>query len=85
MLTPPSIKDLLENTAYEDAKGQAKLKEAGYRYDEEDYMSEVTALYFAMIEEVDVWVGELLDTLAQTDMESRTLIVFSSDHGTITC
>ncbi|MEM9752435.1 MAG: sulfatase-like hydrolase/transferase [Planctomycetota bacterium] len=37
--------------------------------------------YFAMISEVDHWIGRIVETLESTDMADDTLIVFTSDHG----
>ena len=34
-----------------------------------------------MIEEVDVFVGQLLDTLEETRLDKNTLVIFTSDHG----
>jgi len=34
-----------------------------------------------MIEEVDHWVGLMMDQLAEAGLEDNTLIVFTSDHG----
>lgn len=37
--------------------------------------------YYAMVSEVDHWVGEILDTLEETGMAEETVVVFTSDHG----
>lgn len=39
------------------------------------------AVYYAMIEEIDTWVGKLLDRLDAAGATNRTLIVVTSDHG----
>ena len=39
------------------------------------------AQYMALISEIDVWVGRLLDTLDRQGLRENTLIVFTSDHG----
>ena len=37
--------------------------------------------YAAMVEAVDTSVGRVLDTLAELDLDERTLVIFSSDNG----
>jgi len=37
--------------------------------------------YYAMVSEVDHWVGQILDTLSELGIREETLIVFTSDHG----
>jgi len=37
--------------------------------------------YYAMVSEVDHWVGEILDALEAQSLREETLIVFTSDHG----
>ena len=37
--------------------------------------------YYAMVSEVDHWVGEILDTLETLGELEDTLVVFTSDHG----
>jgi len=37
--------------------------------------------YYAMVTEVDRWVGEILDALERTGQRGNTVVVFTSDHG----
>jgi len=37
--------------------------------------------YYAMVTEVDRWVGEILDALEATGQRENTIVVFTSDHG----
>ncbi len=37
--------------------------------------------YYAMISEVDHWVGKILNTLDELGIADNTIIVFTSDHG----
>lgn len=37
--------------------------------------------YYAMVSEVDHWVGEILDSLEALDLLDETLVIFTSDHG----
>jgi arylsulfatase A-like enzyme len=50
-------------------------------YQDVEKLREWTALYYALIEEVDEQIGVLLDTLgADAD---NTLVIFTSDHGEV--
>ncbi len=57
---------------------EAKRAEAGCT--EEELKSVVTG-YYAMISEVDSWIGRILDTLEEEGLADDTIIVFTSDHG----
>ncbi len=37
--------------------------------------------YYAMISEVDHWVGRILDSLDECGLAENTIVVFTSDHG----
>lgn len=39
------------------------------------------AIYFAMITDIDAWVGKILDALQAKGLEKDTIVVFTSDHG----
>lgn len=49
------------------------------KYKDRNNIQEWTALYYALITEIDEWVGVLLDKLG--DQVDNTLVVFTSDHG----
>jgi arylsulfatase A-like enzyme len=61
------------NTAYGSIIGQIP------EYADADAVREWTALYYALIEEIDDDVGVLLQTLG--DQVNNTLVIFTSDHG----
>jgi arylsulfatase A-like enzyme len=42
-------------------------------------IQEWTALYYALIEEIDDEIGALMETLGEE--ASNTLVIFTSDHG----
>ena len=44
-------------------------------------VGQFVALYYALVSEVDHWIGRLLDTLDRTGLASNTLLVFTADHG----
>lgn len=47
----------------------------------EEKLKSVTRGYYAMISEVDSWVGKILDTLDELGIADNTIVVFTSDHG----
>ncbi|MEM8738875.1 MAG: sulfatase-like hydrolase/transferase [Planctomycetota bacterium] len=56
----------------------AKADEAGY---DEATRRQAMHGYYAMISEVDHWVGRILDTLDATGLAENTVVAFTSDHG----
>jgi hypothetical protein len=52
-----------------------------YPYADKNRIAELTAAYYSTVEEVDAWIGRLVQRLERTRMLSNTLIVFTSDHG----
>lgn len=53
--------------------GKAAKDEQLYR----DYI----AAYYALVDEIDFWVGELINKLEETGLDENTLVIYSSDHG----
>lgn len=37
--------------------------------------------YYAMISEVDFWIGKIIKTLKELEIYDNTIIIFTSDHG----
>jgi arylsulfatase A-like enzyme len=50
-------------------------------YEDVEKLQEWTAIYYALIEEVDQQVGIMLDQLG--DDAKNTLVIFTSDHGEV--
>lgn len=73
LLVPISLNDSMDDSAYKPVTDDLP------RYSDEASIQEWTALYYALIEEVDDCVGLLLEALGED--ASNTLIVFTSDHG----
>src|SRR5579875_1834442 len=46
---------------------------------------EITAAYYAMIEQVDTEVGRMLQALEETGQADNTIVIFMSDHGEMLC
>lgn len=76
LFVSPSITDTMRDSAY----GNQRTKRMGY--DDPAKVREWTAIYYALVEEIDHHVGTLLDELERHGIENNTLVVFtSSDHG----
>lgn len=41
----------------------------------------IRALYYGNVTMIDVWIGRVLEALAQAGLEENTLVIFTSDHG----
>ncbi len=46
-----------------------------------DYAKKVIEIYDLEITYTDFWIGKLLDTLAEWDLDESTLVIIVSDHG----
>lgn len=82
LFVSPSIDDDGNNTAY------GRFSDMMPEYGDPVKVQEWTALYYALIEEIDDHVGQLLDTLEAAadnnnsdDAYANTLVIFTSDHG----
>jgi len=58
---------------------EIKRKKDSSFSDEE--LRSVTRGYYAMITEVDYWIGEIIEELKRLNIYDNTIIVFTSDHG----
>jgi len=81
LLVPESIRDTMSDSAYINENGRDRISQDDYGYDDEDKIRELNAAYFAMIEEVDIWIGRLLGSLENAGVRDNTLVIFTSDHG----
>ena len=43
--------------------------------------NEIRCRYAAMLENIDTWLGRMIEALRQRDMMQNTVILFASDHG----
>ncbi|WP_159619118.1 sulfatase [Ruania rhizosphaerae] len=46
-----------------------------------DTIRTIRAYYYALVSHVDAEIGRILDTLEETGLRERTLVVFTADHG----
>lgn len=70
---PPFLANLRENENGIWCLGKAAKDEQLYR--------EYVAAYYALVEEIDYWVGEIFEELERQGMAENTIVVYASDHG----
>lgn len=70
-----SLPDYPENTTAQNENGRAAS------VTDEDQLRAVRHGYYAMVSEVDFWVGEIMSTLKKQGLDQNTIVVFTSDHG----
>lgn len=73
---PASINDDLQNAPYKRNKTPFDL-----RFQNPEMVQQMKQVYYAMVTQVDEWVGKLLDELDRKGLSNNTLVVFVSDHG----
>jgi len=73
---PESINDDLLNAPYQRNKTPFDL-----RFKNPEMVQQMKKVYYAMVTQVDEWMGKLLDELDRKGMTDNTLVVFVSDHG----
>lgn len=73
---PLSITDNLANAPYSHSSQAADA-----RFKNPEMAKQLKWIYYAMVTQVDDWVGKLLDELDRKGIANNTLVVFVSDHG----
>lgn len=73
---PQSISDELTNAPYTHSR---QVMDARFRNPE--MVKQLKWMYYAMVTQVDDWVGKLLDELDRKGIADNTLVIFVSDHG----
>ena len=77
MSVPASIADPMQNSPYRTQNGRLNNPE----YADPEKIKYMIADYYALVTEIDDWVGKILDKLAELDLEDNTMVIFTSDHG----
>lgn len=76
MILPENIGDNMEKSAYVRTK-----KRTSASYSNPEKIKYFISEYYAMVKEVDDWVGAILNKLDELDLTDNTMVVFVSDHG----
>lgn len=73
----------VSHNLYDDLQNADYVGEESPKYKDRAMIQGWTALYYALITEIDELVGVLLDRLdnSHEDIRNNTLIIFTSDHG----
>jgi arylsulfatase A-like enzyme len=77
MLPPVSIADPMDNSPYFHENGRSKMPQ----YADPDKIKYMIANYYALVKEIDVWVGTILDKVDELGLTDNTLVIFTTDHG----
>ena len=81
-VAPQRFLDLYDPESFTLPEFPAELRaERAKHHATESHLRAARHGYYAMISEVDYYVGTLLDTLEAQGLKDNTLIVFTSDHG----
>jgi len=76
MVAPVSIDDDMADSPYLMEKRRTDEK-----YSDPKMIQYFISEYYALVKEVDDWVGRILDKLDELGLTDNTLVVFTSDHG----
>ena len=77
MPVPASIADPMLNSPYRTQNGRLNNPE----YTDPEKIKYMIADYYALVTEIDDWVGKIMDKLTELGLEENTLVIFTSDHG----
>lgn len=77
MPVPSSISDAMTDSPYHNGNRRLLLTE----YADKEKIQYMTAAYYALVTELDDWIGEILLKLDELGLSENTLVVFTSDHG----
>ena len=77
MPIPASIADPMSNSPYLNQNGRLNNPE----YADPEKIKYMIADYYALVTEIDDWVGKIMDKLTELGLDDNTLVIFTSDHG----
>ncbi|MHC1705730.1 MAG: sulfatase-like hydrolase/transferase [Tenuifilaceae bacterium] len=77
MPVPVSISDPMTNSPYYNSNSRTKHPE----YADPNKIKFMISEYYALVKEIDDWVGEILVKLDELGLAENTLVIFTSDHG----
>ena len=77
MPVPASISDQMLNSPYYNSNSRTKNPE----YADPQKIKYLISDYYALVKEVDDWMGKILNKLDELGLTENTLVIFTSDHG----
>ena len=79
---PPAKMPLPKNFSHDLRWSPYRLRaEAMSHFHNADYVRQLSAIYYAMVKEIDDHIGRLLKHLDDLGLKDNTLVVFTADHG----
>lgn len=76
MVPPININDGMADSPYINMK-----KRTDEKYSDPKMIQYFMSEYYALIKEIDDWVGQILNKLDELGLTDNTLVIFTSDHG----
>ncbi len=76
MVPPVSIDDNMVNSPYLNMR-----KRTDDKYSDPEMVQYFISEYYALVKEIDHWIGQILDKLDELGLTDNTLVIFTSDHG----
>jgi len=76
MVLPENLYDDMEFSAYLRTKNRTSES-----YSDPEKIKYFISEYYALVKEVDDWVGKILNKLDELGLTENTLVIFTSDHG----
>ena len=77
MKVPASISDAMQNSPYRSQNGRLTNPE----YADPEKIKYLIYDYYALVTEIDDWVGKILNKLTELGLDENTMVIFTSDHG----
>ena len=77
MPIPKTILDKMDGNPYIKSNGRLLMPE----YADSAKIGYMIANYYALVTEIDDWVGKIINKLDELKLRENTLIIFMSDHG----
>lgn len=77
MPIPKTISDQMAGSPYYKSNGRLLMPE----YADSTKIRYMIANYYALVTEIDDWVGKIIDKLDELKLRENTLVIFMSDHG----
>ena len=81
-LFPPARMPVPKNLSYDMRWSPYRLRaETMSHFHNAEYVRQMTGVYYAMVSEVDDWVGRILKRVDDLGLTKNTLVLFTADHG----
>jgi arylsulfatase A-like enzyme len=77
LTAPVSISDPMTNSPYKKSNSRESLPE----YADANKIKYLISDYYALVTELDDWIGKILDKVDELGLTNNTMIIFTSDHG----